>query len=122
THSLEPSRAIHPGREDSAEKVEAKLQEASAKLATAVDGLSNAERHLYSGITEIPANPMFLHRIAFSLLAGKPLVAYTGAFATFALACCLDPQPFCNDDDLNWLGWLNTADWREMHAGLLGQV
>jgi len=122
THSLEPSRAIHPGREDSPEKVEAKLQEARTKLAAAVDGLSDAERRLYSGITEIPANPMFLHRIAFSLLAGKPLAPYTGAFATFALASCLDPQPFHNDDDLNWLCWLNTVDWRDMHAGLLGQV
>ena len=122
THSLDPSRAIHPGREDSAEKVEAKLQEARTKLAAAVDGLSDAERRLYSGIAEISANPTFLHRIALSLLAGKPLAPYAGAFATFALASCLDPQPFHNDDELNWLGWLNITDWRDMHVGLLGQV
>lgn len=122
THSLEPSRAIHPGREDNAEKVEAKLQEEKTKLAAAVQGLSDAERRLYSGISEIPANPMFLHRIALSLLAGKPLAPYAGAFATFALGSSLDPQPFKNNDDLNWLCWLNTVDWRDMHAGLLGQV
>ena len=122
THSLEPTRAIHPGREDNAEKAEAKLLEAKAKLATAIRVLSEAERSVRSRITELPSNPMFLHRLAFLLLAGKPLAPFVGAFATFSLACYLDPEPFHNDDDLNWLGWLNTVDWQDMRTGLLEQI
>jgi hypothetical protein len=121
-HSLAPARVVVRGMDADPAEREAKLKEAKGNLETAIQAMTPTERSLHRQITEISSDPVHLHRLAYTLMAGKPLAPFADAIAAYALASRLDPNPFKNIDDLHWLGWFNASDWSQMHFALHGWV
>lgn len=124
-YSLAPERMMFKSRgRDS----DAEVSEERAKRQNDIDkkvaSLTEIEKkHIKDNLTETDRWRLeTLHRLAFYLLAGKPLEGFTGALVNWSISDALGPAIYAPDKEFRQLICFNRVDWKETQAALLKEL
>ncbi len=119
-YSQSPERGTfsHP-RRDPLEKVEQEREENRKKIAETLQGLSVSEKEILSRLQETEGNLNRLSRLAFRLLAGKPLSSFAETFLNWSFSYAFNSDHWGPMGDFRHLLWLNRIDWSDSRRALL---
>lgn len=119
-YSLSPERGTfsHPSR-DPHEKVLEEIGKNRAKIEKRVKALSATERAILDDMQETEGNLSRLSRLAFLLLAGKPLSSLVRSLMNWSFANALNPDHAAPYKDFMHVVALNRVDWSRTRAALM---
>jgi hypothetical protein len=121
-YSLAPERMMFksPGR-DSENEVTEERNKRQADIDKKVNGLTDIEKKYRDENLVHTARWRFdtLHRMAFYLLAGKPLESFANDLVRWSFSDTLGPAIYAPGKEFRQLIRFNRVDWKEMRARLL---
>lgn len=124
-YSLAPERMMfkRSGR-DTVEEVTEERERRSAEIRKAVSELTPTERaYLETHLNETKAWDFDnLLKVAFYLLAGKPLAEFAPYLVRFAFSDALGPAIYASDKEFRQLVKFNRVDWAQTRAALLREL
>ena len=114
-YSLQPEPGGHSRRKLSAAE-EAKRTE---KINDNLQHLSSAEKRLLEGMEETDGYIGALSRLAFTLMAGRPISPFATGIVQWAFANLINQNQGWLYEKLEYVVTLNRSDWRAARAALL---
>ena len=101
-----------------------KIQDKQAEIDHNLESLATAERHMLTEMKRSDGDLSELSRLAFALVAGRPLAPFARNLVQWCLANLLNQAHCPPYEHLEYLVRLNPCDWAETRTALLreGQV
>ena len=122
-YSLAPRRSLFPDSLDSlSEEEESKYKEKKKEIREGLEALSEAENKILAGLTEADGDLNMLSRLAFFLLAGKPIAPVAQALVQWSFANELNTDLILPDREFEHLVRFNRIDWSDARIALLKEV
>ena len=122
-YSISPDRGLfHPSTQDEEEHYEKQIAEHRDSIDTAIEGLSDCEQTILSGLRRVEGNPNALSTLAFALLAGKPLEQMAPEIVKWLFANALVSDYMIPYRELHHVLRLNELDWRRTRAELFREA
>ena len=122
-YSLAPRRSLFPDSFDSlSEEEEAKYKEKKKEIREGLEALSEAENKILAELTEVDGDLNTLSRLAFILLAGKPIAPAAQALLQWSFANELNTDLISPDREFEHLVLFNRIDWSDARVALLTEV
>jgi hypothetical protein len=120
TYSLSPDQGIlRLPLPDQQQKVQDQREKNRTKIMEKLQSLSERERHLLQTMTEEEGNLSRLSKLAFLLLAGKPLAPSAQSLMKWSFSAALNPDHATPHKDFRHLVSLNRIDWLETREAVL---
>ena len=114
-YSLSPEPSVGSRRKLSAEEKGKRTE----KINTNLQSLSNAERRLLESMGETDGDVGALSRLAFTLMAGRPIAPFAKGVVQWCLANLINQYQHWPDDRLEHVVRLNRIDWPVARTALL---
>ena len=114
-YSLSPEPGIHSQRALSAEERAKRTEKINDKL----QSLSSAEKRLLETMEETDGDVGALSRLAFTLMAGRPVAPFAKGIVQWCLANLINPYQRWSDDKLGHVVRLNRRGWHAARTALL---
>ena len=122
-YSLAPERGLFPASFSSSDEEEKEqYKEKERKIREGLESLSETENKILAGLTEAYGNLNMLSRLAFILLAGKPIAPAAQALVQWSLANALNTDLMPPDREFKHLVRFNRVDWSDARIALLKEV
>ena len=122
-YSVSPERGLFlPSTSEERVHYQTKYENHRESIQTAVASLSDTEKMLLAELREVDESPNPLSELAFSLLAGKPLVEVAPVFVKWLFSSSLVSDHMIPYRDLYHLIRLNNIDWASTRAVLLREA
>lgn len=122
-YSLAPERGLFPDYfSSSSEEVEEQYKKKEREIRKRQEALSETENKILAGLTEADGNLNVLSRLAFILLAGKPIAPAAQALVQWTFANALNTDLLPPDREFKHLVRFNRVDWSDARVALLKEV
>ena len=122
-YSLAPERGLFPASfSSSSEEEKEQYKEKERKIREGLESLSETENKILAGLTEVDGNLNMLSRLAFILLAGKPIAPAAQALVQWSFANALNTDLMPPDREFKHLVRFNRVDWSDARVALLKEV
>ena len=122
-YSLAPERGLFPDYfSSSSEEVEEQYKKKEREIRKRQEALSETENKILAGLTEADGNLNVLSRLAFILLAGKPIAPAAQALVQWSFANALNTDLLPPDREFKHLVRFNRVDWSDARVALLKEV
>ena len=103
----------------SSEEEKEQYKEKERKIREGLESLSETENKILAGLTEVDGDLNKLSRLAFILLAGKPIAPTAQALVQWSFANALNTSP---DREFKHLVRFNNVDWFDIRVALLEEA
>ena len=113
-YSLSPEPGMDLGRELSEEEWAKRAEKINSNL----QSLSIAEKRLLVGMKETNGDIGALFRLAFTLMAGRPISPFATGIVQWSLANLVNPNQGGLYEELEYIVRLNRSDWRAARTAL----
>ena len=122
-YSLAPERGLFPASfSSSSEEEKEQYKEKERKIREGLESLSETENKILAGLTKADGNLNMLSRLAFILLAGKPIAPAAQALVQWSFANALNTDLMPPDREFKHLVRFNRVDWSDARVALLKEV
>ena len=122
-YSLAPERGLFPASfSSSSEEEKEQYKEKERKIREGLESLSETENKILAGLTKADGNLNMLSRLAFILLAGKPIAPAAQALVQWSFANALNTDLMPPDREFKHLVRFNRVDWSNARVALLKEV
>ena len=119
-YSTSPARGLfYPSTSEELVHYQSKYEKHRESIEGAIAALSDTERTVLGELQQIDGSPNSLSELAFSLLAGKPLLQVAPVFIKWLFSSSLVSDHMIPYRDLYHLIRLNNVDWAPTRAVLL---
>ena len=122
-YSISAERGLfHPSTEEEKDHYQRKYDEHRASIDRDISALSHSEKTILNELRQVQGSPNTLSELAFSLLAGKPLVQVAPVFAKWLFSNSIVSDYMIPYRDFYHLIRLNKIDWEATRAVLLREA